>query len=93
MATNEFQVSGGKCPGGGKAKFIIGSTTIGECEYETSSTIKGDYKTNPPELTVRNTTAGSGASKIRGTFFCPSSGMLKMSFSLETEGGTPIAIS
>jgi hypothetical protein len=93
MATNEFQVSSGKCAGGGKVKFIIGSTTIGECEYETGSTIKGDYKTNPPELTVRNTAVGSGASKIRGGFLCPSSGMLKMSFSLETESGTPITIS
>ncbi len=93
MATNEFQVSSGKCAGGGKVKFIIGSTTIGECEYETGGVIRGDYKTNPSELTVRNTAAGSGASKIRDGFFCPSSGMLKMSFSLETEGGTPILIS
>jgi hypothetical protein len=93
MATYEFQVSSSKCSGGGKVRFIIGSTTVGECEYETAGMIKGNYKTTPSELIVRNTVAGSGASKIRGGFLCPSSGMLKMSFSLETEGGTPIAIS
>ena len=93
MATNEFQVSSGKCAGGGKVKFIIGSTTIGECEYETGGPVKGDYVTNTSEMKVRNTAAGSGASKIRGGFFCPSSGMLAMTFKLETANGTAITIS
>jgi hypothetical protein len=93
MATNEFQVSSGKCPGGGKVKFIIGSTTVGECEYETGGVVKGDYKTNTSEMTVRNTLAGSGASKIRGGFLCPGSGMLKMTFTLKTGNGTAITIS
>jgi len=93
MATGELQMSGGNCPGGGNVKFIIGSTTIGECEYETAGAIKGDYKTNTSEMTVRNTAAGSGVKKIRGGFFCPSSMMLKMTFKLETENGTAVTIS
>ncbi len=93
MATHEFQVSGGKCPAEGGVKFIIGSTTVGECEYETASAVKGDYTTGKGGvLTVRDTPAGSGASKIRGGFFCPSSGMLRMAFSLETHNGTAIEI-
>jgi hypothetical protein len=93
MATNEFQVSSGKCAGGGKVKFIIGSTTIGPCEYETGGPVKGDYKTNTSEMIVRNTTWGSGASKISGGFLCPSSTMLAMTFKLETANGTAITIS
>ena len=97
MATHEFQVSRGGCPGEGNPRFIIGSTTIGECEYETGSSVKGDYTTGEDTvMTVRHTAAGSGSSKIRGGFFCPSSGMLKMSFTLETDttkSADPIGIS
>jgi hypothetical protein len=94
MATLEFQVSSGKCgEAGGKVKFIIGSTTIGECEYETTGVVKGDYETNTSEITLRNTQDGSGAKKIRGGIFCPSSGMLRMTFTLETENSTTITIS
>jgi hypothetical protein len=93
MATGEFQVWAGKCPGGGKVKLIIGSTTVGECEFESTGALKGDYKTNTSEITIRNTAAGSGLTKIRGGFFCPSSTMLKMTFKLETENGTAVTIS
>jgi hypothetical protein len=93
MATSEFQVSSGKCAGGGKVKFIMGSTTIGECEFESGGVLKGDYKTNTSEITIRSTAAGSGSKLIRGGFFCPASTMLKMTFKLETENGTAITIS
>lgn len=94
MATDEFQVTSGKCSGGGKVKFIIGSTTVGECEYETTGATKGDYTTGKgTALTVRNTSAGSGASRVRGGFFCPSSVHLKMIFALDTKNGEPIYIS
>jgi hypothetical protein len=94
MATGEVQVSSGKCgEAAGKVKLIIGSTTVGECEYETTGVVKGDYKTNTSEITLRNTQDGSGAKKVRGGFFCPSSTMLKMTFALETENGTAITIS
>ena len=91
MATDEFQVVGGKCPGEGNVKFIIGSTVAGVCEYESTSSVKGDYTTGAGgTMTVRNTQAGSGSKKINNGFFCPSSGMLKMSFSLETHDGTAV---
>ncbi len=97
MATDEFQVSAGKCSGAAnKVKFLIGSTTAGECEYESTNTaITGDYTTGGTQasLTVHNTQAGSGSTKIRGGFLCPSSGKLKMTFTLENGGGQKLTVS
>ena len=93
MATDEFQVTSGTCPGTGNVKFIIGSTIVGECEYESTSSVKGDYTTGiGGAMAVRNTQAGSGTKKIRGGFFCSSSLMLKISFKLETHDGTAVEI-
>lgn len=99
MLTDEFQVgadpAGGKCSeANGPVHFIIGSTTAGECTYTSTGIITGDYTTaTPSQLTVRNTQSGSGAKLTKGGFFCPTSGMLKMTFSLETETGTPVGMS
>jgi hypothetical protein len=84
MNADEFQVFGF---GGGKVKFIIGSTVAGECEYEaTQPAITGSYTTAATTvLTVHNTQFGSGFKLIRGGFFCPTSGQLKMSFFLEED--------
>jgi len=80
---------------GGKVKFIIGSTVAGECEYEaTNAAITGTYTTAATTvLTVNNTQTGSGSKLIRGGFFCPTSGQLKMSFYLQTTNGVEIGIS
>jgi hypothetical protein len=93
MATDEFQVTG--TGAGGTVIFTIGSTTAGACEYQTNSSVKGDASTGGSEakLTVRATAAGSGAKLIKGGFLCPSSGMLSMTFGLETEDGTKLTIS
>jgi hypothetical protein len=91
MATDEFQLSGT----GGNIRLLFGFTTTGECEYETTpSTIKGDFTTNEVQanLTIRDTEAGSGMKLIRGGFLCPSSYVLGMTLSLETETGAPIWI-
>jgi|SRR5215211_5223875 len=96
MATDEFQVFGGGCITPGNVKFLLGSTAAGECEYETASSVKGDYTTGGAQasLTTRDTIAGSGAKKIRGGFLCTSSLMLKMAFTLETDSTAgPIWIS
>jgi hypothetical protein len=100
MATDEFQVgaelAGKTCAEGtGNVKFLLISTTAGECEYETASSVKGDFTTaavgTASKLTTRDTIAGSGATKIRGGFLCPSSGMLAMTFTMETEvAGNPV---
>jgi hypothetical protein len=87
MATDEFQVTGSA---GAKVKFLLGSTTAGECEYEATGPIKGDYTTGTSaaadaKLTTRDTESGSGAKLIRGGFLCPTSGVLAMTFTLETD--------
>lgn len=95
MAEDEGQVGGGGCGTFGTVKFTIGTTTAGECKYETTSTLKGDFTTGGTEtvLTIRNTQAGSGSKLISGGFLCPTSGMLKGSGTLETENGTKLTIS
>lgn len=86
MAEDEFQVTGAACGSTGKAKFIIGSTTAGECEYESTGNIKGTYTTGGTEakLSTIDTSEGSGSKLIKGGFLCPTSGALKMTFTLET---------
>ncbi len=93
MVTDEFQIVSGDCNGvENKVKLLIGSTTAGECEYESTSSVKGDYTTGGTQaiLTVRNTQAGSGATKIRGGFLCPATIVLETTFTLDTEDGEPI---
>jgi hypothetical protein len=95
MATDEFQVEGSDCDGSGaKVTYTLESTTVGTCRYLTTGPVKGDFTTGAHDtLTVRDTQAGSGASKEEGGFFCPASGMLRMTFTLETENGTTVTIS
>jgi len=95
MSNDEFLVNGGACGTGGKVKYIIGSTTAGECEYETTGAVRGTYTTNGTQafLTTVDTSSGSGSTKIRGGFLCPSSGALAMTFGLETTNGTAVSMS
>lgn len=95
MAEDEGQVGGGGCGTFGPVKFTIGSTTAGECKYETTSTLKGTFTTGGTEtnLTFKNTQEASGAKLVSGGFLCPTSGMLTGSASLETENGTKLTIS
>jgi len=93
MVTDEFQIgtdpAGGNCSEtNGKVKFIIGNTNAGECEYESTGLVKGDFTTSETKsvLTVRNTQEGSGSKLIRGGFLCPSSGQLSMKYIMETDG-------
>jgi hypothetical protein len=81
--TDNFQLTGN---GGAKVRFIVGSTTAGACEYETTNAaVTGSFTTAATAVaTVNNTQAGSGAKLIKGAFLCPTSGQLKMSFFIET---------
>jgi hypothetical protein len=87
MVTDEFQVTGNA---GAKIKFLIGSTLAGNCEYEAAGPVKGDYTTgtsatNDSTFKTRATEAGSGSKLIAGGFLCPSSGVLDMTFTMETD--------
>jgi hypothetical protein len=89
MITDEFQLSGT----GGNIRLLLGNTSFVECEYEATSTIQGDLTTNETQatLTTRDT-AGSGLKLIRGSFVCPSSYVMAMTLTLETETGEPVWI-
>ncbi len=95
QSTDAFQTTSGSCPSNGKPKYRFGSTTAGECEYEAGTAVTGTFTTNGTQasLTVDNTQAGSGATKIGGGFLCPSSMKLKITYTLETANGTPLTIS
>lgn len=101
---NEFTVSGGACPGGGNIKFIMATTLVGNCEFESTGHLVGTFTTSSSAvLTLSNTTHGNntgegstnGFKRIAGSVFCPSSGSLDMSFTLETDSPTvePLNIS
>jgi hypothetical protein len=84
MKTDEFQVRGNSCTSPSRSiRFILHSTTVGECEYERTAAIVGTYKTHPTaaELSIAN----QEFKLIRGGFFCPPAGFLKMTFSLYRE--------
>jgi hypothetical protein len=95
MATHEFQVetSTGTCTERHPwVEFVIGSTSIGACEYKSTGPIVGELvATGGDEVTLTPTQARSGVSKTGG-FFCPSSLMLDMKFTLETHNGTAINV-
>jgi len=90
MAEDEFQVSGGKCgAAAAKITFTLLPTGFGECTYQaTQTSIKGTYTTDTTGdaiLTVNKTNSNAGFTKTAGSFFCPSSGEIEMSFTLETD--------
>jgi hypothetical protein len=101
MATDEFQISAGNCPGGGRPKFLWVTTEIGSCEYESTGVIKGTFTTDTPAggpiqdaIVHVNQPAHSGEGtqgfkKIAGGVFCPTSFLREMSFTLETHNTTP----
>jgi len=89
MATDEFQLSGT----GGNIRLLLGFTAAGECEYEATSNVKGDFTTGGTQasLTLRST-EGNGWKSIRGGFLCPTSFLLQMTLTLETESGESVKI-
>jgi hypothetical protein len=94
MANDELQVAAAA----GKIKFLLKPTVFGvpiECEYEANGVIKGSFVTNADTASVTASSAGSGFTRIRGEFPCPTSGYLEMNFTTETDVAvaTPVTIS
>jgi hypothetical protein len=98
MATDAFSLRGGKCSEAAKPivfHLVFSNTT---CTYERttiSGPITGTFTTgtSPASLTVSSTPAGSGFVKTAGSsFICPSSGVLKMTFTLENGSGQAAVI-
>lgn len=92
MATDEFQVRGGKCSEAAKKIEFKMVTSPVTCVYERAvgSPIKGSFTTHPTaaKLTVENNSAGSGfTGASTNSFLCPASGFLDMEFTLESDDG------
>lgn len=94
--TDEFEVTGGACTTEPRAiTFILSTTLAGECKYTRTEPVKGTFTTDKVSedavLTVKSG-ATSTFTKHGGGFFCPGTGSLEMSFTLETENGTALYI-
>jgi len=107
-AADEFRIGSGNCGAGsgeGKVKFILAPTGLSACTYESTGIVAGTYTTDTTGdavLTVaavaHNGTGGAtnGFKKLEGgSFLCPTSSQLEMSFTLELdqETTTPVFIS
>jgi hypothetical protein len=97
--TEEFEIAGGNCGGPASSiKFILSSTTVGNCTYEGLSGVSGTIDTDAAEssaqdalLTIPGTTAKREFKRVAGGFLCPSVGYLDMDFTLETDTTNGIA--
>lgn len=95
MAEDEVQIRGNACSSASRPIRFILTTSVGECAYERTTAIVGTYTTdtaanNNSDAVVHIskqlfTLIGGGTSG----FFCPSEGLLDMSFTLETDTSTP----
>ncbi len=92
-ASDTFEVRGGKCTEEPRAiTFILHSALTGECKY-TKASVAGKFTTHPEDAIL--TISEQEFTKEAGGIFCPGSGKLDMSFTLERdiEGTQPIYIS
>jgi hypothetical protein len=89
-----WSVSGGGCPGGGALTFTLVSTTIGTCEYASTKAVAGTYTTHSTGDAIL-LVEESGFKQTNSNPFCPTSGVLSQSFTLERDSSTaePLYIS
>jgi hypothetical protein len=84
---DQFEVRGGACSEATRPlKFVLDSTTAGECKYQKAS-VTGTYTTHPDDLKM--TISGQSFERYAGGFLCPLTGSLDMTFTLESSTGVP----
>ncbi|MGN6201343.1 MAG: hypothetical protein ACTHNY_02935 [Solirubrobacterales bacterium] len=95
MVTDEFQIRGNGCTSASRPiRFVLDSTTAGECAYERSGAIPGTFTTHPASASAAQLSISKVEfPRISGGFLCPSAGFLDMTFELETSSGSAIYIS
>jgi hypothetical protein len=89
MASDEFQVRGGKCSEASRAiRFALDVTNIGTCTYERSAAMPGTYTTSTTSSTL--TFSSVSFTAVSGNpFGCPGSTIsLDLTFQLRTDGST-----
>jgi hypothetical protein len=94
MEPDEFQVSGGNCGTNRKIRFILDSSTAGECKYSRSEAIRGTFLTDPSDAQITMAKV-LFKGEAGNSFLCPAEGSFDMSFTLETDTATaePLYIS
>ncbi|MGN6585933.1 MAG: hypothetical protein ACTHKT_00450 [Solirubrobacterales bacterium] len=99
IGTSEFTMIGGTCGGAtSNIKFILVTTLVGSCEYESTGHLVGTHTTGGTSgtLTLSNTAHGNntgegstnGFKRISGSVFCPSS--ISWEFPFELEKDSPV---
>lgn len=87
MATDEFQVRGDECSKAEREiRFVLHSTTVGECTYGRAIPTIGTLTTDTPTATDAVVhIAAQKFDKKAGGFFCPGAGYLDFSFTIEKD--------
>jgi hypothetical protein len=87
MKADEFQLRGNSCSSAARPiRFVLHSTTVGECVYQRSGAVVGEYKTHPSAAQL--TVVKQEFTRFSGSFLCPSAGYLDMTFNLTTNGNS-----
>jgi hypothetical protein len=91
MAADEFQMRGGACGNESHSMtFVLTTTQVGTCKYSRTAAIKGTYTTDTsPDsadaiLHLKPSTS-TEFTKEEGGVFCPATGQLEASYTLETD--------
>jgi uncharacterized protein YcfJ len=96
VAEGKDEFTANKC-GGGNIKFVLAITGLANpCEYESTEHVVGTYQTHAAGDAIMSVTptphnggAGEGTTngfkKVAGPLACPTTGVLEMSFTLETD--------
>jgi hypothetical protein len=86
---NKFTVRGNECSKESRSiTFVLTDSVVGTCKYSRTGTVNGTFTTHSTGdaiLTVAPSTTGSAFAKEEGSVLCPASGLLELSFTLETD--------
>lgn len=86
MTTDEVRIRGNGCSSASRPiRFVLDSTTAGECVYERSGAIQGTYTTGTASAATVSISKQEFP-RVSGGFLCPSAGFLDMTFKLTTGG-------
>jgi hypothetical protein len=93
-AGDTFSVRGNSCTAASRSiTFALTSTTVGTCKYQRAngSPVKGTFQTHAAGDAILdvNPTSNAAFTLEEGGIFCPASGTLDMTFTLETDSVTP----
>jgi hypothetical protein len=93
---DEFTIRGGRCTDAARSVTVVmDSTTVGICKYNRSAVLSGSFITDSSDGDAVLSMNSNEITKEEGGIFCPSSGRVDVSYTLEADeaGTTPMYIS